>query len=238
MSDIRLNGKMVSFTRITFQSSNFANLEQEIKTLSTKLTGMPIIIDATLSLPLDQILDLLRQYQFQPLAVVEGNLADQARSLKFPVLPADPAMQRVAPTASTGNKSPAAAPTPAPGFGAKKSAAEPVIGNVMHQEILRTGQRLVAEHGDLVLLADVNSGAELIAAGSIHVYGTARGRLIAGTSADSNAFIFCQKLEAELVSLSGTFSVAEDIPQDMIGQAVYISLGTDGTLQYKPLHSH
>jgi len=237
MSDIRLNGKMVSFTRITFQSSNFANLEQEIKTLSTKLTGMPIIIDATLSLPLDQVLTLLRQYHFQPLAVVEGVLADQARAQQFPVLPADPAMQRVAPSASTGNKTPTA-PTPAPGFGAKKPVTDPVIGNVMHQEILRTGQRLVAEHGDLVLLADVNSGAELIAAGSIHVYGTARGRLIAGTSPDNNAFIFCQKLEAELVSLSGTFSVAEDIPQDMIGQAVYISLGADGTLQYKPLRSN
>lgn len=228
MSDIRLNGKMVSFTRITLETDNLARIENDIAELANKLYGMPVIVDATIALPLDHILDLLRKQGLQPLAVVEGSLAEQARAIQFPVLAADPAMQRVTPTEpATEPKNNA--------FGMKKkpsSAQDSGNGDTLHTEVLRTGQRLVVDQGDIILMADMNSGAEVISAGSIHVYGTARGRLMAGASGALNVHIFCQKLEAELVSVSGTFCVAEDIPSEMIGQAVYISLSNDGTLEF------
>jgi len=234
MSDIRLNGKMVSFTRIIVQTDNFARLEKEFATLAPKLVGMPVIVDSTLAISLDAVLELLRKYDFQPLAVVEGNLAEQARRIGLAVLPADPNMQRIAPT------EPAIAPNaPAPsGFGAKKKTVEEPLhsGNTLHKEVLRTGQRMVVEQGDAIIMADVNSGAELISAGSIHVYGTARGRLMAGVSGALNVHIFCQRLEAELVSVSGTFCVSEDIPADMFGQAVYISLSNEGTLEFNRIN--
>ena len=231
MSDIRLNGKMVSFTRITLQTDNLPRLEREISTLAKKLGGMPVIIDSTLALPLEPVLSLLRQQNLQPLAVVEGFLGDQARALQFPVLPADPNMQRVAPT-----EPPTVAENTA--FGAKKKKAEPVtiVGDTLHKETLRTGQRIVIEEGNLILMADMNSGAELISGGSIQVYGTARGRLMAGAGGALNAHIFCQRLEAELVSVSGTFCVSEDIPADMIGQAVHISLSNEGTLEFNKIN--
>ena len=228
MSDIRLNGKMVSFTRITLETDNITRIEQEIAELANKLFGMPVIVDATIALPLDRILNLLRKQGLQPLAVMEGPLADQAREIQFPVLAADPAMQRVTPT------EPAAA-SKNTSFGTKKkqtSAQDSGNGDTLHTEVLRTGQRLVVDQGNIILMADMNSGAELISAGSIHVYGTARGRLMAGASGALNVHIFCQKLEAELVSVSGTFCVAEDIPTEMIGQAVYISLSDSGTLEF------
>ena len=234
MSDIRLNGKMVSFTRIIVQTDNFARLEKEFSTLAPKLVGMPVIVDSTLAISLDAVLELLRKYDFQPLAVVEGNLAEQARRIGLAVLPADPNMQRIAPT------EPAVAPSvPAPsGFGAKKKTVEEPThgGDTLHKEVLRTGQRMVVEQGDAIIMADVNSGAELISAGSIHVYGTARGRLMAGVSGALNVHIFCQRLEAELVSVSGTFCVSEDIPADMFGQAVYISLSNEGTLEFNRIN--
>ncbi len=232
MSDIRLNGKMVSFTRITLDTDDLARIEHGIADLANKLMGMPVIVDASVELSLDHILAILRQHGLQPLAVVEGMLVDQARAIHFPVLAADSAMQRVAPAeASPASKNGT--------FGAKKkqAAVQVTSGNTLHTEVLRTGQRLVIDQGDIVLMADMNSGAELVAAGSIHVYGTARGRLTAGTSGVSNVHIFCQRLEAELVSLSGTFCVAEDIPSNMVGQAVYISLSPDGTLAFNLINS-
>lgn len=228
MSDIRLNGKMVSFTRITLETGNLAQIENDIAELANKLYGMPVILDATVVLPLAHILDLLRRQGLQPLAVTEGSLAEQARAIQFPVLAADPTMHRVTPT------EPAATPKNNT-FGIKKnldSIQESGNGDTLHTEVLRTGQRLVVDQGNIILMADMNSGAELISAGSIHVYGTARGRLMAGASGALNVHIFCQKLEAELVSVSGTFCVAEDIPIEMIGKAVYISLSNDGTLEF------
>jgi len=234
MSDIRLNGKMVSFTRIIVQTDNFGRLEKEFATLAKKLVGMPVIVDSTLAISLDAVLELLRKYEFQPLAVVEGILGDQARAIGLAVLPADPNMQRIAPT----EPAVAAATPPSNGFGAKKKAVEEPAtgGDNLHKEVLRTGQRMVVEQGDAIIMADVNSGAELISAGSIHVYGTARGRLMAGVSGALNVHIFCQRLEAELVSVSGTFCVSEDIPADMFGQAVYISLSNEGTLEFNRIN--
>ncbi|HEY4714511.1 MAG TPA: septum site-determining protein MinC, partial [Aquirhabdus sp.] len=223
MSDIRLNGKMVSFTRITLETDNLVRIENDIAELANKLYGMPVVIDATSALPLDRILELLRKHGLQPLAVIEGALANKAREIQFPVLTADPSMQRVTPTepAETQKNN---------SFGMKKkpsTAHDSGNGDTLHTEVLRTGQRLVVDQGDIILMADMNSGAEVISAGSIHVYGTARGRLMAGASGALNVHIFCQKLEAELVSVSGTFCVSEDIPSEMIGQAVYIRLSND-----------
>jgi septum site-determining protein MinC len=232
MSDIRLNGKMVSFTRITLETGDLARIEHGIADLANKLMGMPVIVDATIELSLAHILAILRRHGLQPLAVVEGILADQARDIQFPVLAADSAMQRIAPTEPARDAKNGT-------FAVKKkqAVAAATAGDTLHKEVLRTGQRLVVDQGDLILMADMNSGAELVAAGSIHVYGTARGRLMAGASGATNIHIFCQRLEAELISLSGTFCVAEDIPADMIGQAVYISLLPDGGLEFNRIHS-
>ncbi len=232
MSDIRLNGKMVSFTRITLDTDDLARIEHGVAELANKIIGMPVIVDATIKVSLDHILVILRKHGLQPLAVVEGMLANQAREIQFPVLTADSTMQRVAPAeAALASKNGT--------FGAKKKQAAPqaTSGDTLHTEVVRTGQRLVIDQGDLILMADINSGAEVVSAGSIHVYGTARGRLMAGASGASNVHIFCQRLEAELVSLSGVFCVAEDIPSNMIGKAVYVSLTPEGAIEFNRIPS-
>jgi septum site-determining protein MinC len=89
---------------------------------------------------------------------------------------------------------------------------------------VRSGKRLYARDGDLVAAAPVSAGAELIADGHIHVYGPLRGRALAGVRGDESARIFCQSLEAELVSIAGAYRVREDIDEALIGKPVQIFL--------------
>lgn len=76
---------------------------------------------------------------------------------------------------------------------------------------IRSGQQIYAPGGDLIVLSSVSPGAELLADGNIHVYGTLRGRVLAGVNGDSNARIFCQKLEAELVAIAGHYKIFEEL---------------------------
>lgn len=76
---------------------------------------------------------------------------------------------------------------------------------------VRSGRQMVAKGGDLIVTASVSHGAELLADGSIHVYGALRGRALAGMSGDENARIFCQSLEAELVSIAGFYKLSDAI---------------------------
>ncbi len=94
-------------------------------------------------------------------------------------------------------------------------------------EPIRSGQRVVVDQGDLIVLASVGSGAEIIAAGNIHVYGALRGRAFAGNTGNSQARIFCQQLEAELVAVAGIYLVNEKFPDNLRGQPVHIRLQTE-----------
>ena len=91
---------------------------------------------------------------------------------------------------------------------------------------VRSGQSIVHPEGDVIVVGSVSSGAEIIAGGSIHIYGTLRGRAIAG-SRDARARIFCRKLEAELLSIDGLYMVAEDMPAHLRGQPIQVWLDGD-----------
>jgi septum site-determining protein MinC len=88
---------------------------------------------------------------------------------------------------------------------------------VVHEQV-RSGQVIYAEKNDLIVLAGVNPGAELVADGNIHVYAAMRGRAFAGADGCSAARVFCQRLEAELVAINDAYLLFEDIPQDRRGR--------------------
>ena len=96
--------------------------------------------------------------------------------------------------------------------------------SLMVSEPVRSGQSIFYPDGDVTIVGSVASGAEIIAGGSIHVYGTLRGRALAGTMGNSSARIFCRKLEAELIAIDGFYKTAEDMEQELHGQAVQIWL--------------
>ena len=76
---------------------------------------------------------------------------------------------------------------------------------------MRSGQSVIFPEGDVTVLGSVGSGAEIVAGGSIHIYGTLRGRAIAGATGNARARIFCRKLEAELLAIDGLYKTADDM---------------------------
>ncbi|WP_022974518.1 septum site-determining protein MinC, partial [Xanthomonas maliensis] len=114
---------------------------------------------------------------------------------------------------------PARAEPPAP-------AARPSPGR-MQRNAVRSGQQVYAEHCDLTVLNTVGAGAEVIADGSIHIYGTLRGRALAGAQGNPDARIFCRDFHAELVAIAGHYKVLDDVPMDLRGKAVQVWLEQD-----------
>jgi len=111
-----------------------------------------------------------------------------------------------------------AAPTIAP-----TSAADAGPG-MMQFAPVRSGQQVYAQNRDLTVCAMVGAGAEVIADGSIHIYGALRGRALAGASGQENARIFCREFNAELVAVAGTYKVLEEVPRHLIGKPVQVRL--------------
>lgn len=245
MTDIRITGRMVNFSRLTFSNNDLEQIRQQLKSLTDGqgYAGTLVIIDSTVKQELIALIQLLIEFELQPMAVVDGLLGEDARAIQFPVLPKDQPIQRITASsqANTAPETEVTAPTHGNStetVGSNQTApvASPAsAATVYHDEILRTGQSLVEDHGNIVLTASMNNGSELIAAGNIFVYGTTRGRIIAGASGDTNARIFCQCLEAQLISIAGTFCVYDDIPAKYLQKSVQIYLNNNQELEFELL---
>ncbi len=101
--------------------------------------------------------------------------------------------------------------------------------NKLVKTAVRSGQQVVNPDGDLIILGNVGQGAEVLAAGNIHIHGTLYGRALAGIQGDKQASISCQKLEAELFSIAGQYQVSEDMDHDHWQKTCYIHM-QDGRL--------
>lgn len=110
---------------------------------------------------------------------------------------------------------------PAPQPEPEHEAAHPSEPNTLIiSEPIRSGQSVVFERGDITVLGSVGSGAEVMAGGSVHVYGVLRGRAIAGLAGNPAARIFCRKLQAELLAIDGVYQTADDMPANVLGKPV------------------
>jgi septum site-determining protein MinC len=92
---------------------------------------------------------------------------------------------------------------------------------------VRSGQSVVFRAGDVTVLGSVASGAEIVAGGSIHVYGTLRGRALAGSTGNPRARIFCRKIEAELLAIDGIYRTTEDLEPTLRSRAIQAWLQDD-----------
>ncbi|WP_238257617.1 septum site-determining protein MinC [Methylobacterium gnaphalii] len=122
-----------------------------------------------------------------------------------------------------GNAAPAAPAVPVPAAAAKPTRARSLV---LDQPV-RSGQVIQHLDGDVTVMGSVASGSEIIAGGSIHVYGALRGRAIAGAVGDANARIVARRFEPELIAIDGLYKTADDLGQKLRGQAVHARLHDD-----------
>jgi septum site-determining protein MinC len=217
-------------------------LAEKVKNAPNLFAHAPVVVDLShlATLPDEAtVRDLLKRIKdagMAPVGLSYGTSENEAlaRALDVPLFakfraaferggaeadatPAPPsrARSRAAATPAPEPAPKAAAPSEAPA----PSGANAVIG-LVHDTPVRSGQQVYARGRDLILTKLVANGAEVIADGSIHVYGALRGRALAGAQGDTSARIYCHEFHAELVSIAGQYRVFEDMPKELRGQRV------------------
>ena len=176
------------------------------------------------------LIDGLRGAGVIPVALAYGTRDNDAlaEQLGLPVLAKFRAQYEHADAAPAPAPRAAPEPAPAPRAAARTAPAEkPRAPGRIQKTPVRSGQQLYAEGCDLTVLSTVGAGAEVISDGSIHIYGTLRGRALAGAQGNAEARIFCRDFHAELVAIAGHYKVLDDIPEKLRGKAVQIWLEND-----------
>lgn len=177
----------------------------------------PVVIDlkglsaseASVEFPL--LVGLLRGYGMVPVGVGGGNEAQNKAALAMELA--------IFPVGLSKKKRPAQR-SPAE---ARQHAAKTSTTKVIEHPV-RSGQRVYARGGDLVILSHVSSGAEVLADGDVHIYGALRGRALAGVKGNQDARLFCLALQSELVAIAGRYRVSDDIDADLLGKPAQIRL--------------
>ena len=204
----------------------------------------PVLIDLSLvqgsgAVPdFAALLALLRSHRTVPVAVRGGSEAQTAAALAAGLVLAPevaPARAAPAPAAQPPAAEVAAAPDLPAAAAAAAAVPTPAPGALVVDKPLRSGQQVYARGSDLVVLAMVSFGAEVIADGSIHVYAPLRGRAMAGARGNTAARIFTTCMEPQLVSIAGIYRTTEvAIPPDIVGKPAQVRLEGEKLL-FEPL---
>lgn len=202
----KLKGRLYTFTVLQLlhpDQALFDHYLDEVITRAPKLfDNTPVVLDFTAiqdsEVDLQAICQALRLRSVLPVAIQGGNalLNSIGQCMGLAVLHASSTHDK--PLLDDAGNDMAA------------SVLEPIKSKLLTTQV-RSGQQVVSKGGDLVIAASVSHGAELLADGNIHVYGALRGRALAGMSGDRQARIFCQSLEAELVSIAGFYRLSDAI---------------------------
>ena len=173
------------------------------------------------------LMDALKATGVLPVALAYGTSAIEKLSVELGLPLLAKFRAQYEPATSAAPEPPAAAkrtraePEPAP-----PAATAPVGETVsqMHATPVRSGQQVYAQGRDLTIVSVVGAGAEVIADGSIHIYGPLRGRALAGAQGNEKARIFCREFHAELVAIAGRYKVIEEVPKELRGKPVQVWL--------------
>ncbi|MBI5440787.1 MAG: septum site-determining protein MinC, partial [Deltaproteobacteria bacterium] len=253
---LEMRGTSFPLTVVRLRTADVTRLRGELRERSARageyFVNSPTVVDLQLVeselAPGDvpTLFDLLREVRFVPVGVCNGTPQQQQASLaaglavllspargRSTAAPKEPAAAAESPRPPEASPPPPAPPSPAVQEAAPAQAqpdsqpkAARKSSKVLAQPV-RSGQRIYARGADLVVVGAVNPGAEVIADGNVHIYGALRGRALAGAGGDTEARIFCQSLEAELVSIAGTYRVIEDLPKDVRGKPAQVYFAGD-----------
>lgn len=196
-----------------------SSLREKISQAADFFRDSPVMMDLqslneqALTIDIAALVKLLRELGLVPIGLRGGTEEQNKNALALGIsrhaLPASNNKSRESATAN---------PAPAPRAEPAKAAV-----NTLITQPVRSGQRVYSS-GDLTVTATVSAGAEIMAEGNIHVYGSLRGRALAGVLGDTSSRIFCTDLQAELISIAGIYKLRDDIPRDDQHKAAHVSL--------------
>ncbi len=197
----KLKGRLYTFTVLQLLSRDRSLFEQQLIEIVAKAPRLfdrtPVVLDCSAledgEIDLQSFCQCMRENHLLPVAVQGANsfLNTLAQCQGLAVL-----------NASSSHDKPL--------LEEQETAVESIKTKLLTTPV-RSGQQVVSKGGDLVITASVSHGAELLADGNIHIYGALRGRALAGISGDKQARIFCQSLDAELVSIAGFYRLSDAI---------------------------
>ncbi len=196
-------------------------LQEKISQAPEFFRNSPLLIDLQklnnqgLDVDVEALVSLMRKLAFMPIGIRGGNKKQNhdILSIKLPVCSmhgSNTALEKTSPKTL-------AVPE------VEKKVPEPAVENKLISQPVRSGQRVYAK-GDLIVTATVSAGAEIMAEGNIHVYGTLRGRALAGVLGNTESRIFCSDLQAELISIAGIYRLSDDLSPETARKPVQISL--------------
>lgn len=232
---LEFKGRMLSLTRVRVLDADVTSIDAQLQEFAQQMPqavqGMPVILEADAPVDLGVVLASLKKVGMQVLGCVDGVLNDSARGWGLAILPPDNSKSARAMPAPAPAAAPAPAPAPAPSVAPAAAARR---STRVITEPVRSGQQIYVADGDLILTNTVSAGAEVIADGCVHVYGSLRGRAVAGAKGDPTARLFCRRFEAELVAVAGVYAVAEQMQGDLRGKPVQAWLH-DGKLKIEKM---
>lgn len=198
----------------------FRALDDALQDTANALFGRPLILDmsdvaaANRGVDLIRIVRQLRTRKLVPIGVQNCNA-----TLSAAALGAGLALFDSEATANDHDTEALWVPNPSPTPEAKATTAttapSQARGSLLWTQPVRSGQQIIYDQGDIIVTTSVGSGAELIASGHIHVYGTLRGRALAGVTGNTDARVFCHSLEAELIAIAGLYRVSDDFDRSV-----------------------
>lgn len=249
-----LKGSVFTLTVLRIHRADFEQIERELTDRIAKgprfFEDAPVVIDVDPlrtgggQIDLRELTHLMHRLRLIPVGVRHANLEQQqtAREVGLALmkggsvrdLPPQPvsapsappaAASRVETTEPTSESTVSIKALDTEGSSEKVEPAKtPSPTKVVNQSV-RSGQQIYARGGDLIVVGGVNAGAEVVADGNVHIYGSLRGRALAGAQGDVQTRIFCQCLEAELVAVAGQYRVFDDTaPSETRGQTVQVFL--------------
>ncbi len=222
---VEIKGSAVTLPIVRLLDTDMAavttQLQQKVEQAPDFFRGAPVVVDLSLlpegaEVDLEPLVKTLRRLEMIPVGLRGGSeaLRKTALSLHLASL-ADTAIAEARPARSEPKPSsvqPPASAAPPPAAAHAMLITQPV----------RSGQRVYAKGTDLIVLASVGYGAEIMADGHIHVYNTLRGRALAGVRGDRECRIFCRDMQAELVSIAGHYRISDDLDEAVRGKSVQI----------------
>ncbi|MGH8216420.1 MAG: septum site-determining protein MinC [Rhodanobacteraceae bacterium] len=207
-----------------------ASLEVRVREAPQLFARAPVVVDLSFLSPqpaddkAHALLEAVRAAGMLPVGLAYGDSATEELSqrLGLPLIAkfraAYERAERTAPAEDNSGAAPEAA--------APATVSAPTVAFQQHGSV-RTGQQVYARGADLVVVGPVANGAEALADGNVHVYGSLRGRAFAGALGDKTARIFCSEFHAEIISIAGHYRVFEELPTEFAGRSVQIWLEHD-----------